>query len=229
MPGRTPVRIPRFVAGLRITCRRGTRREGLNLIRTGGGIYNQSRVAIRERTAPRRGKGSACPGNFGSWSCRSGQDSLRSGRVKRFSGSAGDVLRLGAQSGRRRPLDLVRSVPAGLVGFFASLAAVIWLVSFAYTLCWVGFCHPDRHRSEIDRLFREAQEAYLQGRWLDSRRGSSGSWRWTRPMPMRHTTGESLSFERTAGLAPTFRQCLEWHGAQWRWEIQQALARLGEE
>ena len=42
-------------------------------------------------------------------------------------------------------------------------------MSFGYTIWWVGLCHPDRHRQEIERLFREAQEAYLQGRWLEAK------------------------------------------------------------
>ena len=43
-------------------------------------------------------------------------------------------------------------------------------MSFAYTVWWVGLCHPDRHRQEIDKLFREAHESYLQGRWIEARR-----------------------------------------------------------
>ena len=43
-------------------------------------------------------------------------------------------------------------------------------MSFGYTIWWVGLCHPDRHRQEIERLFREAHEAYLQGRWSESKK-----------------------------------------------------------
>ncbi len=57
----------------------------------------------------------------------------------------------------------------GWADFFAILAIASWIVSLGYTLWWVGLCHPDRHRREIERLFREAHEAYLQGRWKDSR------------------------------------------------------------
>ena len=57
----------------------------------------------------------------------------------------------------------------GWSDFLAMLAVVSWFASFGYTVWWVGLCHPDRHRQEIERLFREAQEAYLQGRWTDSK------------------------------------------------------------
>ncbi len=54
--------------------------------------------------------------------------------------------------------------------FLGILALVSWLASFGYTVWWVGLCHPARHRHEIDKLFRQAHESYLQGRWSDSRR-----------------------------------------------------------
>ena len=57
----------------------------------------------------------------------------------------------------------------GWSDFLATLALLSWVMSFGYTVWWVVLCHPDRHRQEIERLFREAQEAYLQGRWLEAK------------------------------------------------------------
>ena len=73
--------------------------------------------------------------------------------------------------------------PPGWPDFFATLALASWLASLGYTVWWVGLCHPDRHRGEIDRLFREAQEAYLQGRWKDAKRRLERILSGTRPTP----------------------------------------------
>ena len=119
---------------------------------------------------------------------------------------------------------------AGLGDFFLILAVGWWVASLAYTVWWIAICHPDRHRSEIDRLFREAQEAYLQGRWRDSKR------RLERILAWDETDAEALLqlatiYQRTdqPDLARhTLQQCLELReGEKWRWEIQQALAGLG--
>ena len=80
------------------------------------------------------------------------------------------VLCVGLESRHRLAVDLEGAFRAGWSDFFATLASFSWLVSLGYTVWWVGLCHPDRHRREIDRLFREAQEAYLQGRWNDAKR-----------------------------------------------------------
>jgi hypothetical protein len=123
------------------------------------------------------------------------------------------------------------SFAAGWPPFFAASAAITWLASLGYTLWWVWLCHPERHRAEIDRLFREAIEAYLQGRWNESRR------RIERILAMDETDADALMqlgtlFVRTdqpALARRAFRQCLEREGgAKWRWEIHQALARLGD-
>lgn len=104
--------------------------------------------------------------------------------------------------------------PPGWSDFFAYLAAITWLASFTYTLWWVGFCHPDRHRREIDQLYREAQEAYLQGRWIDARR------RIERILTMDESDADALMQLGTIYLRTqqpvlarrSFRQCLESHG-----------------
>ena len=120
---------------------------------------------------------------------------------------------------------------AGGPEFLATLAACHWLASVGYTLWWVGLCHPERHRAEIDRLFREAIESYLQGQWNEARR------RYERILAMDETDADALMQLGTLyvradqpGLARrAFRQCLELEGgAKWRWEIEQSLSRLGE-
>lgn len=122
-----------------------------------------------------------------------------------------------------------QSFAPGWSGFFAALAACSWLASFGYTLWWVWLCHPSGHRAEIDHLFREATESYLRGRFQEARR------RFEQIVAMDDNDADALMqlgtlFVRTEqpGLARrAFRQCLELEGgAKWRWEIQQALARL---
>jgi tetratricopeptide (TPR) repeat protein len=115
--------------------------------------------------------------------------------------------------------------------FLATLAFFSWMMSLGYTVWWVGLCHPDRHRQEIDRLFREAQEAYLQGRWIEA------IGRIERILARDESDADALMqlgslYVRTH--QPTlarqaFTQCLESNrGVKWRWEIERALARLGE-
>jgi hypothetical protein len=119
----------------------------------------------------------------------------------------------------------------GWPAFFAALATCSWLAGFGYTLWWLWLCHPERHRAEIDRLFREGAESYLQGRWNESRR------RFERILARDETDADALMqlgtlFSRTAQPAlarRAFRQCLELEGGtKWKWEIQQTLARLGD-
>jgi tetratricopeptide (TPR) repeat protein len=119
----------------------------------------------------------------------------------------------------------------GWAGFFGALAACSWLASLGYTLSWVWLCHPSGHRAEIDRLFREAAEFYLQGHYHEARG------RFERILAMDDNDADALMqlgtlFIRTEqpSLARrSFRQCLELEGgAKWRWEIQQVLARLGD-
>jgi len=123
------------------------------------------------------------------------------------------------------------SFPPGWSAFFASLATMTWVAGVGYTLWWIWRCHPERHRVEIDRLYGEALEHYLQGRWNEARR------RYEQILAMDETDADVLMqlgtlFVRTdqSALAQrAFRQCLELEsGAKWRWEISQALARLGE-
>jgi len=123
------------------------------------------------------------------------------------------------------------SFAPGLVGLFAALAVCCWLASFGYTLWWVWLRHPSGHRTEIDRLFREATDSYLQGQFQEARR------RLERIVAMDDSDADALMqlgtlFVRTEqpGLARrAFRQCLELEGgSKWRWEIRQSLARLGE-
>jgi hypothetical protein len=123
------------------------------------------------------------------------------------------------------------SFAPGWFGLFAATTACHWSACAGYTLWWVWLRHPERHRAEIDRLFREATESYLQGRWNETRR------RLERILAMDDTDADALMqlgalFVRTeqpAMARRTFRRCLELDGgAKWRWEIHQAMARLGE-
>jgi cytochrome c-type biogenesis protein CcmH/NrfG len=119
--------------------------------------------------------------------------------------------------------------PPGWCEFFGIFAVLSWVASLSYAVWWVGFCHPDRHAREIDKLFREAQEAYLQGRWSEAKA------RLERILARDESDADVLMqlgslYVRTqqASLARrTFLQCLELKGGvKWRWEIEQALRRL---
>ena len=121
--------------------------------------------------------------------------------------------------------------PAGFSGLSASLASCCWLASLGYTLWWIWVRHPEGHRPEIDRLFREATESYLCGKFQESRRQLE------RIVLMDDSDADALMqlgtlFVRTEQPAlarRAFRQCLELEGGgKWSWEIQQALARLGD-
>ncbi len=125
----------------------------------------------------------------------------------------------------------VDAFATGLSDFLATLAGFSWLMTFGYTVWWIGLCHPDRHRQEIERLFREAQEAYLQGRWSESKK------RIERILARDETDADALMqlgslYVRTrepSMARRAFLQCLESsQGAKWRWEIERALARLSE-
>jgi tetratricopeptide (TPR) repeat protein len=115
--------------------------------------------------------------------------------------------------------------------FFGALAVVTWIAALGYTCWWLWRCHPERYREDIDKLFREANEYYLQGHWNEARR------RFEQILTMDETDADALMqlgtlFLRTdqPSLARrTFRQCLELEsGQKWRWEINQALAKLGD-
>jgi len=123
------------------------------------------------------------------------------------------------------------SFASGWPAFFASLATVTWLSGLGYTHWWLWRCHPGRHREDIDRLYREATEHYLQGRWNEARR------RFEQILAMDETDADALMqlgtlFVRTdqpALARRSFRQCLDLEkGAKWRWEISQFLSRLNE-
>jgi len=119
--------------------------------------------------------------------------------------------------------------PPGTPAVFAATAAAVWLAGFAYTLGWVWLRHPANHRAEIDALYREATESYLQGQFGEARR------RLERITVMDGQDADALMqlgtlFVRTEQPAlarRAFRQCLEREGgAKWRWEIRQALAGI---
>jgi hypothetical protein len=118
----------------------------------------------------------------------------------------------------------------GWADAFALLALLTWCAGLAHAGWWAWLCHPDRHRGEIDRLYRDAMEAYMQGRWEDSRR------RLERILALDETDADVLlqlgtihaRLRQPTMARRAFRQCLELEGgSKWRWEIEQAEARLG--
>ncbi len=115
--------------------------------------------------------------------------------------------------------------------FLLALAVTIWTASTIYSLWWVWRCHPERFRRQIDQLYRDGQQFYLQGRWNESRRC------FERILILDETDADALLmmgllFERTAqsSLARrAYRQCLELEsGSKWRWEVEQYLTRIAD-
>jgi TolA-binding protein len=122
------------------------------------------------------------------------------------------------------------AAPAGSSTIFAAAAAFVWAGSLGYTVWWIWQRHPERHRDDIERLFRQANDDYLQGRYVDARRAFEAI------LDRDPADADALMrlgalFARTdqPSLARRmWRQCLELEsGARWRWEIERGLARLG--
>ncbi len=114
----------------------------------------------------------------------------------------------------------------GMSPFVVALAACTWLAALVYTLWWVWRCHPTRFQETIDQYYREAIEAYLQGRWNDARR------RLEQILAIDDSDADALMqlgslYARTDQAEQarrTFRQCLDLEGgSKWRWEIERAL------
>ncbi len=118
------------------------------------------------------------------------------------------------------------------IQMLGSIALLNWFASFAYTIWCTLFRHPGRHKTEIDRLFRESRDAYLQGRWLDARRGIETILiRDEGDADALFLLGTIYLRTRQANLARrAFLQCLETgRGEKWRWEIERALPGQGAE
>lgn len=115
--------------------------------------------------------------------------------------------------------------------FLTALAAATWIVTLAYTVWWLWRLHPERHRQEIESLFREAMELYLQGRWADARlRCEQVLARDESDADCLMQLGLIYARSGRPDLArPVFRQCLDLEGGRrWSWEITQALKQLDE-
>ncbi len=123
------------------------------------------------------------------------------------------------------------AVPPAWPAFFALVASLTWASALAYTVWWIWRCHPERHRDEIDSLYRAALESYLQGRWNESRsRLEAILMRDENDVDALLQLATLYTRINQPDLARrTYRQCLDLDGGtKWRWEIQQALARLGD-
>ena len=120
-------------------------------------------------------------------------------------------------------------LPSQLVTFLTAMAAITWTTTLAYTAWWLWRCHPERHRAEIDQLFREALELYLRGRWVESRNCCEA-------ILVRNENDVETMLQlglihartgQTDLARQTFRHCLELDGgSRWKWEIQQAIKQI---
>jgi tetratricopeptide (TPR) repeat protein len=120
-------------------------------------------------------------------------------------------------------------LPPGAVPFLAATAAGTYLGALAYTLWWLWRCHPERHRAEIERLFRESLDHYLHGRWNDARRCCEqildrDEDDLEATLQLAHVHARS---GRPDDARHAFRQAhaIDTSG-RWRWEIARALQRL---
>jgi len=113
---------------------------------------------------------------------------------------------------------------------------VLWVVSLtfyaamaAWTAVWAWKFHPEKFRLEIERLFRQSGDAYLHGRWAESRDQLE------RIVALDPSDTEALLrlarlLERTGQKELAVRvlhQCGDTPGAvRWQWEIDQMSRRL---
>jgi hypothetical protein len=121
--------------------------------------------------------------------------------------------------------------PPGLSTFCIALSGVTWFSALIYTCFWLWRCHPERHREEIDRLFRQAAEFYLQGGWNEARRLLEQilALDETDTDAMMQLGSIYLRTDQKTLARKAFRQCLEIEsGQKWRWEISQALRAIGD-
>jgi tetratricopeptide (TPR) repeat protein len=123
-------------------------------------------------------------------------------------------------------------LPPGAVPFLAATAALTWLATLGYTLWWLWRCHPERHRVEIERLFRESLDHYLHGRWNEARRCCEAIL--TRDEDDVEAVLQLAYIHARTGRPDlarhAFHQCLQTDpNGKWRWEVKRALARIDRE
>ena len=125
----------------------------------------------------------------------------------------------------------VEALPAGSSHFFAVLAGMTWVASLVLTLVWVWVGHPERHRGLIERLYREAFESYLQGRWGEVRS------RLERLLTLDESDADAsfllasvyLKSDQTTAARRELSRCGELRGGEkWSWEAGVLLSRLNQ-
>lgn len=113
---------------------------------------------------------------------------------------------------------------------------VLWVISMTYyaamavwTVVWAWKFHPEKFQIEIERLFRQSGEAYLLGRWAESRDqlerivalNPSDTEALLRLARLLERINEKELAERV------LHQCGDTPGAdRWQWEIDQMSRRL---
>jgi tetratricopeptide (TPR) repeat protein len=104
-----------------------------------------------------------------------------------------------------------------------------WLLAACYTAWWALRCDPERHRAEIERLYRESLSCYLKGEWRGARLLCE------QVLARDETDAEALfhlglvhvRLNQFELARRAFRQCLESAGGTtWRWEIERELERI---
>ncbi len=121
------------------------------------------------------------------------------------------------------------AVPQSAVVFFFACCAATWASTLAYSLWWNWRCHPEQHRLEIDRLYRQSLESYLQGRWNEARRlceqilaRDEADTEALMQLALSHARLGEAEHARRA-----LQQCTECDPSRkWRWEIDRELKRL---
>jgi len=150
-----------------------------------------------------------------------------------------EVLGLGLAVGFAVSLNLAlvgsfiwtESVQGVMLQGMWGLSGAIWMAAAVGTAWWLGMRHPARFAQQIDLLYREGLQEYIQGRWQEARE------RFERIVQTDSTDADALMqlgmiFTHTGQPVQArraFRQCLELDREhKWRWEIRHELARLGD-
>lgn len=114
--------------------------------------------------------------------------------------------------------------------WYAVGAAWLWA---AFTAgWWIWKHHPEKHRTEIEQLFREAIAHSLKGQWSDalSRIGRLLDYDGGDCDALMQLGTLYLHTGRPAEAKQAFRRCLELEpGRKWQWEIDQALKQVGQD
>ena len=121
------------------------------------------------------------------------------------------------------------AAPSTTVSFFVVCCAATWLLAMGYSVWWGWRWHPDQHAAQIEKLYRDGFNHYIQEHWNESRRACEQLLTLNEAdVDALHLLGMSLSRLGHGDLARrAFRECMQIpEGKKWGWEIERELQRL---